>query len=69
MKPSELPAEMRRKLESRAKARTDYKTRLCQNYEKEGVCEYLEICHFAHGQEELKKHQVTRIERATSVSR
>ncbi|KAL3598592.1 hypothetical protein D5086_006510 [Populus alba] len=31
------------------------KTRLCNNWEMTGGCPYGEVCHFAHGQQELEK--------------
>ena len=27
-----------------------YKTRMCHNFETTGVCDYDEMCHYAHGQ-------------------
>lgn len=32
-----------------------YKTKLCTNFETEGTCEYDEMCHYAHGEEELRE--------------
>ena len=32
---------------------TKYKTTLCRNFEKKGVCPYKKKCQFAHGRREL----------------
>ena len=39
---------------SKAKAKAEYKTKLCQNFEKDGECEFNEMCSFAHGTAELR---------------
>ena len=49
----ELSEEMRKKLASKAKNRPDYKTKLCKNFIETGHCDYGEICHYAHGKEEI----------------
>ena len=35
-----------------------YKTRLCRNFTKHGACPYEGLCMFAHGDEELRTHQM-----------
>ena len=52
---SELPEEIKNKLISKAKALPGYKTKLCHNYESDGICQYDEMCHYAHGEDELRE--------------
>lgn len=48
-----LPEEIKKRRIEKAKKMPGYKTKLCQNYEKNGECEYEDICHFAHGEGEV----------------
>ena len=53
-KPEEISDDLRQRLIDKAKARADYKTKLCKNYEDTGTCDFSDICHFAHGSTELR---------------
>ncbi len=55
MNPSELSDATKSKLIAKAMSRPDYKTRLCQSYSQSQTCEYNDLCHFAHGEHELRK--------------
>ena len=50
-----LPEEIKAKLIVKDNARHDYKTKLCTNFEKNGCCEYDNLCHYSHGKDELKQ--------------
>ena len=47
--PSELPEEVKKKLAEKAKNLPGYRTKICNNYENEGMCQYDDMCHYAHG--------------------
>ena len=49
--PSELPEEVKKKLAEKAKSLPGYRTKICNNYENEGMCQYDDMCHYAHGKE------------------
>lgn len=53
--PSELSEEDRKKRVEKAKSLPGYKTKLCTNFDNEGYCEYDEMCHYAHGEDELRE--------------
>merc|ERR1712047_168170 len=53
--PSELPEEVKKKLTEKAKALPGYKTKLCTNFDNDGNCQYEDMCHYAHGEEELRE--------------
>jgi len=65
--PSELPEEVKKKLAEKAKNLPGYKTKICNNFEKEGVCQYDEMCHYAHGEEELREETETDKEMAVQM--
>ena len=52
---SQLPEEVKKKLTEKAKALPGYKTKLCTNFDNDGNCQYEDMCHFAHGEEELRE--------------
>ena len=52
---SQLPEEVKRKLTEKAKSLPGYKTKLCTNYENEEGCQYEDMCHYAHGIDELRE--------------
>ena len=49
--PSQLPEEVKKKLAEKAKSLPGYRTKICNNYENEGMCQYDDMCHYAHGKE------------------
>jgi len=57
--PSQLPEDVKKKLAEKAKNLPGYKTKLCTNFEKEEECQYEEMCHYAHGEEELREETDT----------
>jgi len=63
--PSELPEEIKKKLTEKAKNLPGYKTKLCSNFEIDEQCDYAEMCHFAHGEEELREETEVDKEMAT----
>ena len=52
--PSELPEQVKIRLAEKAKSMPGYKTKICSNY-GEGQCQYREMCHYAHGETELRQ--------------
>jgi len=52
---SQLPEEVKKKLTEKAKALPGYKTKLCTNFDNDGNCQYEDMCHYAHGEEELRE--------------
>ena len=53
-KPEDLTEEAKQKLLKKNQQRPDYKTKMCVNIQKEGRCEFGDICNFAHSAEELR---------------
>ena len=53
--PSQLPDDVKKRLAEKAKSLPGYKTKICNNFEKEGHCQYDDMCHYAHGEEELNE--------------
>ena len=53
--PSQLPDDVKKRLAEKAKSLPGYKTKICNNFEKEGHCQYDDMCHYAHGEDELKE--------------
>ena len=54
--PSQLPDDVKKRLAEKAKSLPGYKTKMCNNFvESEGHCQYDEMCHYAHGEEELRE--------------
>ena len=49
--PSQLPEDVKKKLAEKAKSLPGYRTKICNNYENEGMCQYDDMCHYAHGKE------------------
>ena len=56
--PSQLPEEVKKKLAEKAKSLPGYRTKICNNYENEGMCQYDDMCHYAHGKELKLKYTV-----------
>ena len=65
--PSQLPEEVKKRLAEKAKSLPGYKTKLCTNFENEGICQYDEMCHYAHGEEELREETDTDKEMAVQM--
>merc|ERR1712223_1599981 len=65
--PSELPEEIKKKLTEKAKNLPGYKTKLCNNFEIDNECQYADMCHYAHGEEELREETEMDKEMATAM--
>jgi hypothetical protein len=65
--PSQLPEEVKKRLVEKAKALPGYKTKMCNNFENEGHCQYDDMCHYAHGEEELAEETTADKEMATQM--
>merc|ERR1712172_184597 len=65
--PSELPEDIKKKLAEKAKNLPGYKTKLCNNFEIDNECQYAEMCHYAHGEEELREETEMDKEMATAM--
>jgi len=53
--PNPMLASMFMNSPEQQKKMKKYKTTLCQNFEKTGTCQMAEKCHFAHGDQELRR--------------
>ncbi len=53
--PSEITEELKQKLTQKAKTMPGYKTKMCKNFQTVGSCDYNEMCHYAHGEAELRE--------------